>query len=76
MTVGERELSIDADPLRPHSELLVERLRAEGLEPETLFFEPDHAPPLQHEYQFDLGTEAGRLSYDRLRDILARITAV
>lgn len=27
----------NADPLRPHSELLVERLRAQGIEPETLF---------------------------------------
>jgi acetyl esterase/lipase len=34
LTVG------NADPLRPHSELLDELLRAQGLEPETLFSPP------------------------------------
>jgi acetyl esterase/lipase len=49
----------NADPLRPHSELLVARLRAQGVEPETLFFPDDHHLPLNHEYQFDLDTDAG-----------------
>ena len=69
VTVGNR------DPLRRHSELLVERLRAEALEPDTLFFPADHVPPLGHEYQFDLDTEAGRLFLDRLRAFLARRTS-
>ena len=56
----------NADPLRPHSELLVERLRALGAEPETLFFPAGHAPPLGHEYQFDLDTDAGRLFLERM----------
>jgi acetyl esterase len=60
MTVG------NADPLREHSESLVERLRENGVEPETLFFPPDHDPPLGHEYQFNLDTAAGRLFLDRL----------
>jgi hypothetical protein len=60
MTVG------NADPLRPHSELLVERLRANGLEPQTLFFRTDYEPPLGHECQFDLDTEAGRVFLERM----------
>lgn len=57
-----------ADPLRPHSELLAERLRSLGVEVETVFFPSDHQPPLQHEYQFDLDTAAGQ---DFLRILLA-----
>lgn len=62
----------NVDPLRPHSELLVERLRAHGLEPETLFFPADHEPPLGHEYQFDLDTDAGRLFLERMLAFLER----
>ena len=60
LTVG------NADPLGPHSELLAERLRAQGVEVETMFFPDDHRPPLGHEYQFDLDGEAGRLFLERL----------
>ena len=63
----------NADPLRAHSELLVERLRAQGLEPETLFFPDGHEPALGHEYQFDLAAEAGRLFFERLRAFLQRV---
>jgi acetyl esterase/lipase len=62
----------DADPLRPHSELLVERLGAKGIEPETLFFPFGHEPPLGHEYQFDLDTEAGQLFLERMLSFLER----
>ena len=55
----------NADPLRPHSELLAERLRRQGVEIETVFF-PDNHQPLGHEYQFDLDTEAGQLFLERL----------
>ncbi len=56
----------NADPLRPHSELLVEKLRASGVEVETLFFPSDHDPPLGHEYQFALDTSEGRLFLERM----------
>jgi acetyl esterase len=56
----------NADPLRPHSERLVEKLRAQGLQPETLFYPEDHQPPLGHEYQFNLDTEEGWLFLERL----------
>jgi acetyl esterase len=32
---------------------------------DALFFPQDYAPPLPHEYQFDLDTEAGRLALER-----------
>ena len=60
LTVG------NADPGRPHSELLVEKLRAQGIEPETLFFPDDYEPPLNHEYQFNLDTDAGQLFLERM----------
>lgn len=59
-----------ADPLRPHSELLVEKLRAHGVTVETVFHPDDHQPPLGHEYQFDLDTDPGRLFLDRARAFL------
>ena len=62
----------NADPLRSHSALLAERLRAHAVETETLFFPDDHEPPLGHEYQFDLDTEAGQLFLDRLRTFLGQ----
>ena len=62
----------NADPLRPHSELLAEKLRAQGVETETLFFPADHQPPLGHEYQFDLDSDAGQLFLERMRTFLRR----
>jgi acetyl esterase len=55
----------NADPLRPHSLAMAEALRARGVRVETLFFPDDHAPPLAHEYQFDLDVEAGRTALER-----------
>jgi acetyl esterase/lipase len=52
----------NADPLAPQSVALAQRLRQAGVATETLFFPPDYQPPLGHEYQFDLSTEAGRLA--------------
>ena len=60
----------NADPLRPHSELLSAKLSTQGAEIETLFFPADHQPPLGHEYQFDLDTDAGQLFLDRLLTFL------
>jgi len=51
----------NGDPLRAHSELLVERLRAQGVEPVALLYPETHEPPLNHEYQFDLDTGEGQL---------------
>jgi len=65
----------NVDPLLPHSQLLVERLTAAGVPVDTLFFPADHAPPLGHEYQFDLEGAAGGLALERLTAFLARVTA-
>ena len=62
----------NTDPLRPHSELLAEKLRAQGVETETLFFPDDQQPPLGHEYQFDLDADAGQLFLERLRTFLRK----
>ena len=66
----------NADPLRPHSELLARKLRTQGAETETLFFPASHQPPLDHEYQFDLDTDAGQLFLDRLLTFLRQRLAV
>ena len=60
----------NADPLRPHSELLAEKLREQGVALETVFYPGDHQPRLGHEYQFDLDTEPGRVFLDRARAFL------
>lgn len=60
----------NADPLRPHSELLAEKLLVLGVTVETVFYPDDHQPPLGHEYQFELDTEPGRMFLDRARAFL------
>jgi acetyl esterase len=52
----------NADSALGHSLSLVARLEALGVPYETLFFEPDHLPPVGHEFQFHVGTEAGQLA--------------
>lgn len=56
----------NADPLAPQSLALAEALRARGIEVDALFFPKDHQPPLEHEYQLMLSTEAGRASFERM----------
>jgi acetyl esterase len=55
-----------ADPLAPQSVAFAEALRATGVEVEALLLPHDHDPPLEHEYQMLLSTDAGRLAFDRL----------
>jgi acetyl esterase/lipase len=50
----------NADPLIGHSESMVAAMEAAGIQYETLFFEPDHQPPLGHEYQFHVSTDGGQ----------------
>lgn len=52
----------NADPLAHQSVELATRLQQVGVATETLFFESDYRPPLGHEYQFDLQTEAAQLA--------------
>lgn len=55
----------NADPLAPQSYAFAATLRARGVEVETLFFPDDRRPPLDHEYQLLVATEAGGLALDR-----------
>ena len=55
----------NADLLAPQSVAFAEALRAKGVEVDALFFPHDHDPPLGHEYQRLLSTDAGRLASDR-----------
>lgn len=61
----------NADPLKPHSVELAEKLTALGAPVETLFFPDDYAPPLAHEYQFDLDNDAGKEALDAAAAFLA-----
>lgn len=63
----------NADPLAPQSEALAQELAARGVAVDSLFFPPDHTPPLGHEYQFDQSTEAGRQALDRAVLFLDRL---
>jgi acetyl esterase/lipase len=61
----------NADPLAPQSLALADALRGRGIEVDALFFPRDHLPPLDHEYQLLLSTDAGRLALDRSVAFLA-----
>jgi acetyl esterase/lipase len=55
----------NADPLGPQSVAFADQLEAKGVKVERLFYPKDYQPPLGHEYQFDLDTEAGKLALTR-----------
>jgi len=54
----------NADPLAPQSRMLAQSVADHGVPVDALFFPDDYAPPLPHEYQFDLDTEAGRIALE------------
>lgn len=55
----------NADPLGPQSVAMADALQSKGVNVERLFYPKTYAPPLGHEYQFDLDTEAGKLALVR-----------
>jgi acetyl esterase/lipase len=61
----------NADPLAPHSRLLAKIAAGLGVQVDSLFFPDDYQPPLPHEYQFNLATEAGQLALARTFKFLA-----
>ncbi len=65
----------NSDPLREHSIALVDRLRGKGVAVDTLFYPADYAPPLQHEYQFDLDLDASKQALGRALQFLKKVTA-
>lgn len=56
----------NADSLAPQSVAFAEALHVKGVEVDALFFPQNHDPPLAHEYQLALSTDAGRLAFDRM----------
>ena len=65
----------NADPLAAQSYAVAQRASELGLTTETLFFPEDYVPPLEHEYQFDLDSEAGQEAFRRATLFLDRIFA-
>jgi acetyl esterase len=63
----------NADPLSKQSHALAAALAGLGVRAETLFFADDYAPPLPHEYQFNLDTDAARLALERAQEFLASL---
>jgi acetyl esterase len=61
----------NADKAAPQSYLLAEAAAAKGVSVDRLFFPETHAPPLWHEYQFDLDSEAGQVALERSLQFLA-----
>lgn len=55
----------NADPLQSQSVALAAALKKRGVPVAELFFAADHRPPLGHEYQFDLGSDAGREALEK-----------
>lgn len=64
-----------ADPLESQSRRMAERLAAAGAKPETLFFAAGQTPPVPHEYQFQLGTDAAQQFLERMLSFLERRSA-
>ncbi len=64
----------NADPVLPQVYALVGALKSKGIEMETLFYPLDHRPPLPHQFQFDLGSEDGRVALRRLIEFFRRHT--
>src|SRR5262249_19865966 len=61
----------NADPLAPQSVLMADAIAAQGVKVDTLFYPANTDPPLPHEYQFNLDTEAGRTALEKLNAYLA-----
>jgi acetyl esterase len=60
----------NADPLAPQSYEFADTLMRLHVPVETLFFPKEYAPPLGHEYQFDLETRAARTALNRSQTFL------
>jgi len=63
----------NADPAASHSYQLAEVATRHGVTVDSLFFSATHMPPLRHEYQFDLDTDAGKLSLERSVNFLKKL---
>jgi acetyl esterase/lipase len=64
----------NADRLLPQSLAFADALAARGVRVERLFFPKDHAPPLPHEYQFNLDNDDGKRALERSVTFLAELS--
>jgi len=55
-------------------DLIAAAIRAQGVDVDAQFFPADYSPPLPHEFQFNLDTDAGREALERLTAFLGRLT--
>ena len=55
----------NADALAPQSHLFASVAAKQGVMVDSLFFPPEYRPSVYHEFQFDLGSEAGQVALDR-----------
>lgn len=56
----------NVDPLLSQSTELAKKLESLGVTTSTLFYEKDHQPELNHEYQFDLDLAAGQSALEQM----------
>ncbi|MCX2452114.1 alpha/beta hydrolase [Pedobacter sp. PLR] len=64
----------NADPLAQQSLALARKLTAVGVPVDSLFFSATYQPPLPHEYQFNLDTEAGEMALHSSLEFLKKVT--
>lgn len=64
----------NVDPLLSHSLAMADALAKQDVPVDRLFFPQDHAPPIGHEYQFNLDSDAGKLALERTLKFLASIS--
>lgn len=65
----------NADPLLAQSRALAAAADAKGITVDALWFPDDHTPPLGHEYQFDLASEAGKEAFGRMLAFVKGVAA-
>jgi acetyl esterase len=65
----------NADQLAPQSYRLAEIAEGRGVPVDKLFFPETYKPPLTHEYQFNLDSDAGKLALGRSLEFLGKIAA-
>jgi hypothetical protein len=64
----------NAAPLLPHSQQLASKRETLGTPVESLCFAVDHQPPLPHEYQINLDSEAGQLAHAEMLTFVRKYT--
>lgn len=59
------------DELAPQSHLFADKVAAQGVMVDRLFFPQDYTPKVWHQFQFSLDTEAGKLALERSIDFMS-----